>query len=92
MVGFGVFLFSKFGASDNGQAIIFYFRKFAHSWNEFVLTIKKQSLLILSSGKISHRGYDKKWQKYGAILMNFRRHFFRDYFLCVDDRSENEIL
>ena len=29
MVGFGVFLFSKFGASNKGHVITFYFRKFA---------------------------------------------------------------
>ena len=50
----------------------------------------KKSLLILRFGKISHRAYDKKWQKYGVNFNDFRRHFFRDYFLCVDDRSEND--
>ena len=44
MVGFGVFLFSKFGASNKGQVIIYYFRKFAESLNEFVLTIKTKGV------------------------------------------------
>ena len=44
---------------------------------------QQKSLLILSFGKISHRGYDKKWQKYGAIFNEFSSPFFQGLlFMC----------
>ena len=89
----GVFLFSKFGASDKGQVIIFYFRQFAESWNEFVLTIKtKRVFWFWVSVKSVIVDTTKSGKNMVQFLMNFRRHFFRDYFLCVDDCSENDSL
>ena len=89
----GVFLFSKFGASNKGQIIIFYFRNFAESWNEFVLTIKTKGVFwFWVSVKPVIMNTTKSGKNMVQFLMNFRRHFFRDYFLCVDDRSENDLL
>ena len=54
-----------------------------------MLTMKIQikSLLIRSLSKISHRGYDKKWRNMAHFIA-----FSGFKFLCVNDRSENDLL
>ena len=73
------------------KVIIFYFSKFAGSWNEFMLPINtKKCLLILGFSKIRHRGYDKSGKIWCIFYWIFAAIFSGITFLCVDDRSEND--